>query len=165
MPDLQRYTSKLCLINYELDIYVDKFENWLFSLFIYTSEVHFCCRKTYMNYQSTTVSTINPREKRQYSSHYWSDKGFKGTLVNRTLPSMYWWSLVITLTATLMLALIHKLISGQKFLNISIFQGCGRRFKRHVTLRQHIDSVHNKLYSTVYCNFCTAQFKSRSGIV
>ncbi|XP_023330424.1 zinc finger protein 429 [Eurytemora carolleeae] len=58
----------------------------------------------------------------------------------------------------------HKLMHSDFKQFLCDVEGCGRRFKRHVTLRQHIDSVHNKLYSTVYCNFCTAQFKSRSGL-
>ena len=36
--------------------------------------------------------------KRQYLSHYWSDKGFKGTVVIQAMPSLIVSLLKITLT-------------------------------------------------------------------
>ena len=41
------------------------------------------------------------KQKHGYLIHVWSDKAFKGTVVNRTLPSLYGGSLEITLTAPL----------------------------------------------------------------
>ena len=51
------------------------------------------CRKIYRNnYQL---------EKRQYLPYYWSDWGWKGTIVNRALSSFHRGSPEITLTVTL----------------------------------------------------------------
>ena len=41
-------------------------------------------------------------EKRQYLPHYWSVKYFKGTVVNREMPSLHGGSLEITLSVPLM---------------------------------------------------------------
>ena len=42
--------------------------------------------------------TLIKSGKRRYLPHFWSDQGFEGTLVNRTLPSVHEGSLKITLT-------------------------------------------------------------------
>ena len=70
MPDLQRYLEKLCLISYELDR----------SMFIILKADYF--------------------QNRQYFRHYWSYKGFKGTVVNRALLSLHGRSLEITFVYT-----------------------------------------------------------------
>jgi len=43
----------------------------------------FYSRKTQRTYQNSTLLNLDTR---QYLSNYWSDKGFKGTVVNRVLP-------------------------------------------------------------------------------
>ena len=45
--------------------------------------------------------TLSNLKKRHYLQHYWSDKGFKSTFVNRVLPSLHGGSLEITLTVPL----------------------------------------------------------------
>ena len=46
------------------------------------------------------LNALNP-EKRQYLLYFWSDKWFKGFVVNRTLPSLHIESIEITLTVPL----------------------------------------------------------------
>ena len=64
--------------------YVYNFENWLFSIVgsIQKWLEPFCSRIKYRSYKNFTLLNL---EKLQYLSYYWSDKGFKGTVVNRTL--------------------------------------------------------------------------------
>ena len=70
----------------------DHFQLWfLYLLALRTSH----CRKTYNNYQNLTLCN---QEIRQYLPHYWSDKGFLGTVVNQALSSLDGGSLKITLT-------------------------------------------------------------------
>ena len=47
----------------------------------------------YLQENLLELSELNTLEKRQYLPHYWSDKGFKVTVVNRTLPSVHGGSL------------------------------------------------------------------------
>ena len=47
------------------------------------------------------TNTFNPRKKTICLSHYLSDKGFKGTVVNRALPSLHEGSLKTTCTVPL----------------------------------------------------------------
>ena len=81
MPDLQRYLKKLCLIKYELDINVFVSLNFLF-LFV------FLCRR-YLRFYSLSeamkiFTEINtPPVRKTTLSRFLSDKGFKGTIVNR----------------------------------------------------------------------------------
>ena len=44
------------------------------------------------------ISQVLNLENRQYLPHYWLDKGFKGTFLNRALPSLHGGSLWIMLT-------------------------------------------------------------------
>ena len=55
-------------------------------------------RKRYWKYHKLTLLNL---EKRQYLPHYWSDKGFKCTVVDRTLLSLHGGSLEITPTQSL----------------------------------------------------------------
>ena len=41
--------------------------------------------------------TLPNLEKRQYLPHYWSDKSFKGTVVNQALPFLHGGSLTVSL--------------------------------------------------------------------
>ena len=41
--------------------------------------------------------TTKNEKRKKYLTHYLSDKGFNGTIVNRTLPSLHGGSLEITL--------------------------------------------------------------------
>ena len=47
------------------------------------------------------IRFIRNLEKRQYLPHYFTYKGFKGTVVNQALPSLHGGSVEITLKATL----------------------------------------------------------------
>ena len=47
------------------------------------------------------IVELNPF-KLQYLKHYWSDTGFKGTVVNPSLPSLHGGSLETTFTVPLM---------------------------------------------------------------
>ena len=72
---------KLCLIKNKLDIHLKNIENSLLLLYYYN---WFYYRQKYRNYENQILLNL---EKRQYIiPHYWSDKGFKGTVVCRTLP-------------------------------------------------------------------------------
>ena len=42
-------------------------------------------------------------DKRKYLSHYWSDKGFKGIIVNQALSSLHGGSIKIKLQVSLSL--------------------------------------------------------------
>ena len=69
----------------------DHFQLWfLYLLALHTSH----CRKTYNNYQNLTICNQEPR---QYLPHYWSDKGFSGTVVNQASSSLDGGLLKITL--------------------------------------------------------------------
>jgi len=46
-----------------------------------------------------TIRTTLHVEKQHYLPRYWSDKGFKGTVVNREFSSLHGGSSEITLTA------------------------------------------------------------------
>ena len=63
----------------QLNINVYNFENLRFSIVV-SLQKHFYCSYTYY--------TLWNSENRQCLPHYWSDKVFKGTVVNRTLPSL-----------------------------------------------------------------------------
>ena len=52
-------------------------------------------------------------EIQQYLPYYWSNKGFKGTVVNQTLPSFSWGSLEIT--PSVLKKKIKKIITVSKF--------------------------------------------------
>jgi len=74
VPDLQRYPWKLCLIKYELHI----------NVFVSYFHLRFLCEIP------CKLDAMVKSEKRRYLPHFFSDKGFKGTVVNLTMPSLPW---------------------------------------------------------------------------
>ena len=77
------------LIKYELDIKVFLSLNCLFSFVIPLQEwrAHLLFMRN--NGEINRKKHFTELEKRRYLSHLWSDLGFKGTVVNRTLPSLH----------------------------------------------------------------------------
>jgi len=88
MPDSQRYPWKHCLVKYELDITVLILKTDYFQLGLG---------------KHTEIIKTKGLGKRQHLPHFWSDKGFKGTLVNQTLPSLQGESLKIMIAAPIVL--------------------------------------------------------------
>jgi len=105
MTASQRYHQ-----NFELDINVYYFENWLFSVVVSLQRrAHFYHRKTwYMNF------------KPEFLPHYWSDNDFKGTIVNRTLPSLHRESIKITLKVNFIKIFILFTIASSFFICLQI---------------------------------------------
>ena len=57
--------------------------------------MHAYCKKTYINYKN--YQPFSKLENRQILPHCWSDTGFKGTVVNEALSSLYGGSFKVTL--------------------------------------------------------------------
>ena len=71
------------------NIKVYNFTKYFFSIVVFYKNMTcaFHCR----NISIWIISFLNlfKLEKRIYLPHYWSDKGFKGTVLNRTQPSIF----------------------------------------------------------------------------
>ena len=78
--------------------------------------LHLYCR----NCENFTLLNL---EKRQYLPHYWSDKGFKGIVVNLALSSLAVGSLEITLTVPLNLRGVRQLSCLKKYLTFGFSVG------------------------------------------
>ena len=76
----QRYSWKLFLIKFELDI------NVIFHCGF--SEKLTCAFLVYEKQYTHRKNTLS--EKRRYLPHFWSDEWFKGTVPNRALSSVHW---------------------------------------------------------------------------
>ena len=72
---------------YELNIRVYNFTKWLLFDCGFSSKVTCAFRLQKDTSKLTELDTFKPK-KRQYLSHYWSDKGFKGTVVKRALKAV-----------------------------------------------------------------------------
>ena len=72
----------------------------------------------YLQENLLELSELNTLEKRQYLPHYWSDKGFKVTVVNRTLPSAHEGHLKKTLTVPLIMRILYFLKSCWKIVKL-----------------------------------------------
>ena len=99
LPDSQGYPLKLCLIKYELDIYVYNIKKKLFSILVSLQKqfAHFYSREKNKLSESNTYN----QKKRQYLPHYRFTKGLTGTVVNRALLFLNGESHEITLTVPL----------------------------------------------------------------
>ena len=69
----------------------DYFQLW----FLYQSDLRISTAGKQRNYQNLTQKK---REKIQFLPHYWWDKGFKFTVVNRAVPSLHVSSIEISLS-------------------------------------------------------------------
>ena len=74
-----------------------------FKLFIFhlrsLSESDFCAFLVYIQqWRNSGKTPLLELEKRPHLSHLWPNKGFKGTVMNQALPSLYGGSLEIKLT-------------------------------------------------------------------
>ena len=108
---------------------VDNFEKWLFSIVVSLQNglAHFYCRKTHWNHQNLTLVSL---EKRQYLPHYWSDKDFNCTVVNRAMHERKH-KIVLTIPLILTISFIvseteirksHCVMLNQNWSKISIFE-------------------------------------------
>ena len=89
-----------------------------FKLFIFhlrsLSESDFCAFLVYIQqWRNSGKTPLLELEKRPHLSHLWPNKGFKGTVMNQALPSLYGGSLEIKLTGSLMKS-IHFHYSWKK---------------------------------------------------
>ena len=97
MPDLQLYPWNIYQIINEEDIVV--FLIWKviisvsFSITSYKQEVRNTLSQRNCKWKQTFK---NKNKKHWYLINTWSDKDFKGTVVNRALSSLHWGSLEIT---------------------------------------------------------------------
>ena len=100
MSDIQRYPWRLFQNKYELDIYVLITSNCLFSLA--GSMQKWLAHFFFLRRNEETLKNEHFKiEKVRYLTHFLSDEGFKGTVVNRTLSSLNYGSFEITLTVPL----------------------------------------------------------------
>ena len=111
MTDLQWYPWNLYLIhNVEnIVVFLD------LKVFISDNSYMFSCGRNARNFfcretaQLKIISFWN--YKHGYLIHTWSDKDFKGSVVNRALPSLHGGSLEIMLTILSLQILIHLLLT------------------------------------------------------
>jgi len=58
----------------------------------------------------------------------------------------------------------HKLMhSDDKPFHCKV-EDCGKSFKREITLKHHVEKVHENKVNPIYCDFCPAQIKSAAGL-
>ena len=101
MPDLQRYPWKLGLINYELDIHAFVSLNCLFSFAVSLRKLLVYTLLIRSNGETHRNKHFFSQKNMMISSTFLIRLGFKGTVVNRALPSLHGRSFEITLTVPL----------------------------------------------------------------
>ena len=93
----QRYPLKLCLIKYDLFINVYNFENWLFSIWGFSTKVT-CAFLLQENMSELSKIKTCKLRKSQYLPNDGSKKVFNGTIVNQTFSYFQGGSLEFTNT-------------------------------------------------------------------
>ena len=95
MPDVQRYpttfvwisTNYISIFFFKMNIFTCGFSaNVTFAFLVYEKR-----------WRNSEINSFRVR-KRRYLPHFWSDKGFKGIVGNRTMLSLHGGSFNITLT-------------------------------------------------------------------